>query len=197
HFGWSIAISGSTIVVGSAILTSFFEGSAYVFNQQGTSWIETQKLTASDGAGGNIFGWSVAISDSTIVVSAWGDIVGTNFAQGSAYVFNLKDGTWVETQKLTASDGGAFDEFGWSVAISGSTIVVGSQVETIGSHTGQGSAYVFNRQGGNWVETQKLTASDGAPQGHFGLSTAVSNSTIVVGAVGSNFFQGSAYVFEP
>jgi hypothetical protein len=197
HFGNSVAISGSTIVVGSAILSIFFEGSAYVFNRQGRSWVETQKLTASDGAGGDIFGWSVAISGSTLVVGAWGDTVGANSNQGSAYVFNRQEGSWVETQKLTASDGAAFDEFGWSVAISGSTIVVSSELEAIGGHSAQGFAYVFNRRGESWVETQKLTASDGAPGDRFGWSIAGSGSTFVLGALGNNSFQGSAYVFEP
>jgi hypothetical protein len=197
HFGNSVAISGSTIVVGSAILSIFFDGSAYVFNRQGRSWVETQKLTASDGAGGDIFGWSVAISGSTLVVGAWGDSVGANSNQGSAYVFNRQEGSWVETQKLTASDGAAFDEFGWSVAISGSTIVVSSELEAIGGHSAQGFAYVFNRRGESWVETQKLTASDGAPGDRFGWSIAGSGSTFVLGALGNNSFQGSAYVFEP
>jgi hypothetical protein len=197
NFGRSVAISGSTIVVGSAKLTVFVEGSAYVFNRKGSSWVETQKLTASEGAGANIFGWSVAISGSTIVVGAWGDKVGANFNQGSAYVFNRQGSSWVETQKLTASDGAPFDEFGWSVAINDSTIVVSSEIEAIGGNTAQGKAYVFNRQGGNWVETQKLIASDGAPQDRFGESMAVSGPTIILGARGNNSFQGAAYVFEP
>jgi FG-GAP repeat protein len=197
RFGWSIAISGSTIVVGTAITTIFFEGSAYVFNRQGDGWVQTQKLTASDGAGGNIFGWSVAISGSTIVVGALGTNVETNLDQGSAYVFNRQGESWVETQKLTASDGAPFDEFGWTVAISGSTIVVSSELEAIGGNTTQGFAYVFNRQGGNWVETQKLIASDGEPHDRFGWSIAVSGPTVVLGALGDNSFQGSAYVFEP
>ncbi|HEU4433080.1 MAG TPA: FG-GAP repeat protein [Pyrinomonadaceae bacterium] len=197
HFGWSIAISGSTIVVGTAILNAFAEGSAYVFNREGRSWVETQKLTASDGAGGNIFGWSVAINGSTIVVGAWGGTVGANLNQGAAYLFTRQGRSWVENQKLIASDGAAFDEFGWSVAISGSTIVVSAELEAIGGNTAQGFAYVFNRTQGSWVEEQKLTASDGAPGDRFGWSISASGSTAVLGAPGNNFVQGSAYIFEP
>ena len=244
NFGWSVAVSGSTVVVGARAdsigSTSFgFQGAAYVFNRQGGRWVEEQKLTASDGTEGDQFGWSVAVSGSTIVVGAQFDDIGGNLQQGSAYAFNRQGGSWVETQKLTASDGAASDQFGLSVAVSGSTIVVGA-VDFIGgnyrSRLGlcfqspwrelgrdaeadrerrngggqlrlvsrdqrldhrrgrtkrhidgklmQGSAYVFNRHGGSWVETQKLTASDGAAIDQFGWSVAVSGSTVVVGAVG-------------
>src|ERR1043165_625787 len=91
---------------------------------------------------------------------------------------------FVDEQKLTASDGAAFDEFGWSVAISGSTVVVGAWDHRISGNRAQGSAYVFNREGGGWVEAQKLTTSDGATNDNFGWSVANSGSTIVIGAWG-------------
>ena len=202
NFGFSVAVSGSTIVVGTPtdhIGGNIEQGSAYVFNRQGESWVETQKLTASDGAAGDAFGVSVAISGSTIVVGTPSDDMGGNIDQGSAYVFNRDGGSWVETQKLTASDGATFDNFGFSVTVSGSTIVVGALFDNIGGNIDQGSAYVFHRQGGSWVEAQKLTASDGATGDDFGSSVAFSGSTIVVGArfddIG-NVNQGSAYVFH-
>jgi hypothetical protein len=64
------------------------QGSTYVFNRQGADWIETQKLTASDGAAGDFFGKSVAVNGSTVVVSAINDTIGPIFSQGSVYVFN-------------------------------------------------------------------------------------------------------------
>ena len=95
----------------------------------------------------------------------------------------------------------AGDSFGWSVAFSGSTIVVGARNDAIGGNLLQGSTYVFNRQVGGWVEEQKLTASDGEAVEQFGVAVAISGSTIVVGApkdiIGGEPFQGSAYVFEP
>jgi hypothetical protein len=194
-FGWSVAVSGATIVVGSTV-----NESVSVFNRQGGSWVETQRLIASDGAANDLFGISVAVSGSTIVVGASGDDFGSNVNQGSAYIFERRGGSWVEMQKLTASDGAAFKAFGNPVAISGSTIVTGASLDNIGSNSLQGSAYVFERQGGGWSETQKLTASDGAAVDLFGSSVALSGSTIVVGApnddVGGIFAQGSAYIFE-
>ena len=193
HFGWSVAFSGSTVVI-AAPGDNIFQGAAYVFKPQGGNWVEEQKLTASDGAQDDDFGHSVAFSGSTIVIGA----MGANVFQGAAYVFNRQEGSWVEEQKLTASDGRLFDLFGWSVAISGSTIVVGAPFKTIGGNDGQGAAYLFKRQGGNWAEAQKLTASDGGFGDFFGFSVAVSGSTVVVGAERSgNIIQGSAYIFEP
>lgn len=204
-FGFSVAVSGSTVVVGArndTIGGNFIQGSAYVFNRQGGSWVETQKLTASDGAAIEQFGWSVAVSGSTIVVGVVGDDTGGgDLNQGSVYVFNRQGGSWVETQVLTASDGAANDVFGRSVAVSGSTIVVGAPFDDISGLIDHGSAYVFNHQGGGWIETQKLIVSDVTAEAHFGFSVAVSGSTIVLGApediLGSKFFQGSAYIFEP
>src|SRR5215213_7855221 len=194
-FGQSVAFSGSTIVVGAQhddIGGNPGQGAAYIFNRQGGDWVETQKLTASDGAADLVFGWSVAFSGSTVVVGAIGD----NVFQGAAYVFNRQGGNWVEVQKLTASDGAVFDLFGWSVAISGSTVVVGAFGDNIGDNFLQGAAYVFNRQGGSWIEEQKLTASDGRRDDEFGFSVAVSGSAIVIGALGNNDLQGAAYVFN-
>ncbi|MCH7811779.1 MAG: FG-GAP repeat protein, partial [Chloroflexi bacterium] len=91
-----------------------------------------------------------------------------------------------EVKKLTASDAQAGDQFGWSVAVSGETIVVGALGEDAGG-TSAGAAYVFQRdQGGagNWGEVTKLTASDAQAGDKFGWSVAVSGDTAVVGAVG-------------
>ncbi len=201
-FGFSVALNGSTIVVGAPfdnISGNLAQGSAYIFNRQGGSWTETQKLTASDGAARDRFGSSVVLSGSTIVVGAQSDTIGDNLFQGSAYVFNRQGGSWTETQKLTASDGEAFDAFGFSVALSGSTIVVGAPSDDIGDNFNQGSAYVFEDQGGSWVEAQKLTPGDGVGSASFGQSIALSGSTIIVGAITDtidNFGQGSAYVFN-
>ena len=246
-FGFSVAISGSTIVVGAwldDIGGNPDQGSAYVFNRQGGSWVETLKLTASDGAARSLFGSLVAVSNSTVVVVAPGlrlayvynregeswvetqkltasdrefnasfgssvamsgsTIVvgasGDNSVRGAAYVFNRQGGSWVETQKLTASDRELFDGFGISVAITGSAIVVGSGGDDIGGNIDQGSVYVFNRQGGSWVEEQKLTATDGGPGSFFGDSVAISGSTIVVGVpfkvIGGHLTGGSVYIFN-
>jgi hypothetical protein len=163
-FGTSVAISGDTAIVGSDqddVGVNFDQGSAYIFVRSGTTWSQQQKLTASDGASPDIFGYSVAISGDTVIVGAPPDDVGANTDQGSAYVFVRSGTTWTEQQKLTAGDGAAGDTFGSSVAISGETIIVGAVNDDVGGNTDQGSAYVFVRSGTTWSQQQKLTASLG------------------------------------
>jgi hypothetical protein len=197
-FGYSVAVSGSTAVVGAYAANSY-TGAAYVFTRSGRSWSQQAVLTASGGAPGDQFGWSVAVSGSTAVVGA----PVTNSQTGAAYVFTEPAGGWVnETQQavLTASDGAEFDEFGDSVAVSGSTAVVGAD----GKDADTGAAYVFTEPAGGWAnETQQavLTASDGAVANEFGDSVAIDGSTAVVGARGwagargESPYTGAAYVF--
>jgi uncharacterized repeat protein (TIGR01451 family) len=195
HFGYYVAISGDTAVIGAPDRNSS-RGEAYVFVKPAGGWAsghETAKLTASDGAAGDDFGYSVAISGDSAIIGAKGH----NSNQGEAYVFVKPAGGWAsgtETARLTASDGGADDGLGISVAISGNTAVVGAD----GHNLGQGEAYVFLKPAGGWAtghETAKLTASDGVSSDGFGQSVAISGNTVVVGAYAYNSNQGKAYVF--
>jgi hypothetical protein len=220
QFGEAVSISGDggTVVVGAYLATIGYnsqQGAAYVFVKPATGWASTSsfdaKLAASDGAPGNQFGVSVAISGDggTIVVGAWRAEVGSNSEQGAAYVFVKPATDWGTTSsfnaKLTASDGAPIDELGLSVAISGDggTIVAGAYHATIGSNSLQGAAYVFVKPATFWLtttETAKLTASDGAAGDEFGLSVAIAGDggTVVVGAYLATISfsrQGAAYVF--
>ncbi|MBS1796079.1 MAG: FG-GAP repeat protein, partial [Acidobacteria bacterium] len=201
-FGWSVAVSGDTAIVGAYaddVGANSNQGSAYVFTRSGTTWSQQAQLTAADGAPGDQFGYSVAISGDTVVVGASGDTVGANPAQGSAYVFTRSGAAWTQQQKLLAADGAAFDQFGGSVAISGDTVLIGASRDTIGASSNQGSAYIFVRSGAAWSQQAQLLASDGAANDQFGESVGISGDTAIVGAfahtVGANAAQGSAYVF--
>jgi FG-GAP repeat len=194
-FGASVAIDGDTVVVGASLDddAATDSGSAYVFMRSGSSWTQQQKLTASDAAAGDFFGTAVDLFGDTLVVGAAGD----RGFRGSAYVFVRSGSSWSQQQKLTANDGAADDLFGWSVAVSGDTVVVGAPfVETF--RLGSGSAYVFVRSGSSWTQQQKLTASDAAAGDSFGASVAISGDTAVVGARfddDAGTISGSAYVF--
>jgi hypothetical protein len=201
-FGGSVAISGDTIIVGANnddVGGNDGQGSAYVFTRNGTTWTQQAKLAASDGAANDRFGTSVSISGDTVVVGSLSNDVGANVNQGSAYVFTRSGVSWTQQQQLTASDGGPGDLFGSSVAINGDTIIVGASNDDVGGNSGQGSAYVFTRNGTTWMQQQQLTAADGAAGDSFGCSVTISGDTIIVGArnhdVGGNSLQGSAYVF--
>jgi len=200
--GYSVSLSGDTALVGAAydgVGANSGQGSAYVFIRSGSTWTQQSQLTAGDGAAQEMFGSSVALSGDTALVGAVWDTVGANFQQGSAYVFTRSGSTWTQQAKLTAGDGEAEDEFGWSVALSGDTALVGAYGDDVGSNADQGSAYVFTRSGATWTQQAQLTAGDGAVVDWFGAYVALYGDTALVGAylddVGANVNQGSAYVF--
>jgi uncharacterized protein (DUF2345 family) len=213
ELGYSVAISGNTVVVGAPFDPEGYNNMqrvVYVFVMPTGGWgnmTQTAELSASDGAGGNVLGASVAIDGNTIVAGAPGANIGSNQLQGAAYVFVEPSGGWAdmtETAKLTASDGGSDAFFGSSVAISGNTIAVGADGATIGSNSYQGAAYMFVEPEGGWATTStfngKLTASDGAEGDEFGYSVSLDGLTFVAGArnakIGGNAAQGAAYEYN-
>ena len=190
RFGSSVAISGDTAVIGA-----YSDGSAYVFSRSGGVWSQQAKLTASDDAG-NFFGWSVAVDGDTVVIGAYADDHGGSHS-GSAYVFSRSGGVWSQQAKLTASDPAPLDHFGVSVAVSDDTAVIGAYWDDDGG-SNSGSAYVFSRSGGTWIQQAKLTASDHTAVDLFGFSVAISGDTAVIGAYLADYrgsSSGSAYVF--
>jgi len=205
QFGFSVSESGKTVIVGSPFDddAGASSGSVYVFERDtgGTdNWGELKKITAADAAAGDAFGFAVSISGDTVVVGApFRDDVG--LMSGAVYIFERDVGGgdgWGQVKKLVPSDTDAGDEFGFAVAISGNTLVVGAPSDDdAGSESG--GAYVFERDlggSGNWGQVTKLTADDATAQAEFGSSVAISEDTVVVGAplMGDN--TGSAYVFE-
>jgi FG-GAP repeat len=183
YFGNSVAISGNYAIVGSIYdyVSSTQEGSAFVFLRTGNTWAQQAKLTATDGAAGKLLGASVAISGDYAVVGAAGDDIGSNNAQGSAYVFLRTGTTWSQQAKIIDGDGAALDRFGYSVAISGDYIVVGARDDDIGSNTDQGSAYVLKRSGTNWTRVRKIT-DNSSEYAQNGISVGLSNGTFIIGA---------------
>ena len=209
-FGISVALSndGKTALIGAVgktVGSNEREGAAYVFERNGSTWQQETQLTAADGAANDLFGLSVALSSNgkTALIGAFGKTVGSNELQGAAYVFEREGSTWQQQTQLTNADGAAGDRFGFSVALSsnGKTALIGAQVKTIGSNSGQGAVYLFEREGSTLQQQTRLTAADGAANNFFGGSVALSNDgeTALIGAfgktVGSNEFQGAAYVF--
>ncbi len=201
YFGWSVAISGDTALVGAYgdDDNGSASGSAYVFNRiHDGGWVQTAKLLANDGTDYDYFGASVSISGDTALVGAYGyDDNGS--VSGSAYVFVHNGTGWVQMTKLLANDGTDYNYFGWSVAISGDTVVVGAYGDDKRGRD-SGSAYVFVRtHGDGWVQMAKLLANDGKAVDMFGYSVAISGDTALVGAVHGDDENisniGSAYLF--
>ena len=171
--------------------------SVYRLPEQNIVWSHNHKITASDAAGGDKFGKSVAISGNYAIVGAQFDDDPSN--SGSAYIFERNSsGNWAQSQKLTASDGAVGDNFGKSVAISGNYAIVGALFNGDVPNA-SGSAYIFERNSdGTWNqnETKKLTASDAASDNWFGLCVAISGNYAIVGAPNNDNNKGSVYIFE-
>jgi hypothetical protein len=206
EFGISVAIDGDTVVVGAyndgnTGQYDYYDGagSAYVFRttDDGVTYDQVAKLTAADVAASDEFGWSVAVDGDTIAVGAhdWG-----NDGPGAAYVFRTTDGgvMYGQVAKLAAADGASGDEFGFSVAIAGDTVVVGA--------SGGDAAYFFRTSDGGvtYGQVAKLTASDAVSHFRFGHSVAIDGDTVVVGAIADDDActdnpicnSGAAYVFR-
>jgi len=195
NLGVSVAIHESTAVVGAYgdDDNGSNSGSVYVYNWDGCNWIET-KLTASDGEANDRFGEIVDISGDRIVVGVRND--SDNTFSGSVYIYEWDGSQWQES-RITASDGDFSDNFGRGVSIDSDRIVAGALYDD-DNGSNSGSAYIFDWDGSNWVET-KITASDGAAIDEYGRSVAVSGDRVVVGAGldddnGTN--SGSVYVYD-
>src|SRR5947207_2906261 len=182
EFGNSVGISGDTAVIG-APGKSGVTGAAYVFVRTGNIWSQQQKLTASDAAAGDVFGFAVGISGDTAVIGA------PNISGGTpaAYVFVRSGSVWSQQQKLTAGDPrtAVDDAFGFSVATRGATALTCTTL----------SGSVFVRSGSVWSQQQKLTASDPAVNDGFGFAVGMSGDTAVIGAYNKSSATGAAYVF--
>ncbi|WP_206212380.1 FG-GAP repeat protein, partial [Wenzhouxiangella sp. XN79A] len=219
EFGESVAVSGDTVVVGAfredssatgvdgdqASNAALEAGAAYVFVRAGTSWSQQAYLKASNTGAGDRFGESVAVSGDTVVVGARNedsDATGVDGDQasnaapeaGAAYVFVRAGTGWSQQAYLKASSTDAFDQFGFSVAISGDTVVVGAPDEdsdatgvdgdqASNAAISAGAAYVFVRTGTGWSQQAYLKASNTDAGDRFGESVAVSGDTVVVGAL--------------
>jgi hypothetical protein len=186
NFGYSVAVSGDTVVVGANLEDScttgvnstpnelaLDSGAAYVFTRSGTTWSQQAYLKASNTGASDQFGAMVAVSGDTVVVGAYGEDSSTTGVDstpnedgdraGAAYVFTRSGTTWSQQAYLKASNTGAIDRFGLSVAVSGDTVVVGAPYED-SSTTGvdstpnesaldSGATYIFTGLGMATVTT--------------------------------------------
>jgi len=203
NFGWSVSISGDYAIVGARNNDDDGKnsGSAYVFERDmGGNWTQTQKLLAADAGKGDYFGAAVSVRGGVAIVGAYKEDGGVPTIAGdcgAAYIFERDmGGNWTQTQKLLAADPGKGDYFGHKVSISDEDVIVGAyRNDDNGSNSG--SAYMFERDtNGNWTQTQKLLASDGAKNDAFGYSVSVDGDYALVGAHIDDDTRGSAYIFE-
>ena len=235
YFGYSVAVSGDTVVIGApfedsnatgaggnqADNSAINSGAAYVFTRSGTTWTQQAYLKASNTGAGDEFGFTVAVSGDTVVVGAFAEasnatgVGGTQTDNslaysGAVYVFTRSGAAWTQQAYLKASNTGTNDVFGYSVAVSGSTVVVGALgeasnasgvggIQTDNSSAQSGAAYIFTRSGTTWTQQAYLKASNSGAGDQFGIAVAMAGDTALVGAPledGNASDSGAAYVFS-
>ncbi len=210
-FGNSVDIDGNRAVVGAIFddtASGGDSGSVYVYERTGTNWTQTAKIGASDADSSDYFGVSAAVDGDTIVVGAYADNTAAGVDAGSAYVYVLCGGVWVEQAHLFHPAGATSDYFGHQVAIDGNTIAVGAyQDDTCAADSGSAWIFVRNTHGtgdhcdDTWDLQTATGLSSGSCQasGGFGIRLDVQGNRLVVGAYLENSpaaDQGAAYVFE-
>ena len=195
NFGFSAAASGNAVVVGAPYENAFQEdqaGHAYIFTP---STAVSITLTSPNVQPFGYFGESVAVSGGFVVVGAPDETANGFIEAGHAYIFNAASGALLST--LTSPNAQPYGNFGFSVAVSGNTAVVGAYGETVNGQYDAGYAYVFNAASGSLVST--LTSPNEQQDGNFGYSVAVSGGLVAVGAFGetanNQYEAGHAYIF--
>jgi len=198
-FGISVSISDDYVIAGAIHDgdISDYSGSAYIWRRDETTWSQQAKITPSDGAAYDLFGYPVSISGDYAIVGASGDDERGDYP-GSAYILERNGTTWSQQAKINASDGDMFDHFGRTVSISGDYVIAGAYCGDDRGDTA-GSAYIFKHNGTTWNEQAKIIASDGAAYDMFGCSVSVSGNYVIVGAQGDDDNgneSGSAYIYD-
>ncbi len=175
-------------------------GAVYIFNLQGETWHSTQMLVPSVRQLAAEFGSALDFDNNTLVIGAKGE--DTLF--GAAYIFTLEGSDWNQEQRLTASDRAFADGFGNTVSLKDNVLVIGAQQEDEdinqeNTMPGSGSAYIFDLES-EWVEVQKIVASDRSEGFQFGSVVCSASENIFVGSIGygieDQIMVGSVYIFN-
>ena len=180
----AVALSGNYVMAGVRYGDNAGSnaGEVLVYKRSGTTWTNTQTLTASDATAGDHFGFSVTSKGNYAVV-------GTGQVSG-AYVFTLSNGTWSETQLLTT--GTDSDLFGCFVKLSDTDLLIGAR----GVNSLKGTAYIYTNNGGTFTQQAQITPDDLVGTDWFGQNGDIFGDYACVGAPYQNSDTGAAYIFK-
>ena len=195
-FGWSTDIDGDTAVVGT-----LNQEAVYVYNRVGSTWTQVQKITSVNAVNFDDFGFSLSLDGQRLLIGSPEKRSSNNFFDvGTAYIFELVGGQWVETHQFLApvSRGGGSnqfgEDFGYSVSLEGNRAVIGAPNTNNQGNTGNtpsGSVYAYEYDGTQWSQIGHLFASDTTARNHFGWDVKLSGDRIYVGAP-----RGTGAVYE-
>ena len=186
-FGSTVSLSGNRILVGA--YNQGIAGAAYVFNFNGTTWSQQAELTPLDGADGDNFGWTVSISGDSAFVGA----PNKNAGRGAVYVYAFDGTSWNQQATLKKAGAKQYELFGYSVAISGTTALIGAEV-----FIQPGAVYEYTLRRNTWTLGAELLATDGVKGDALGIVVAISGTTVLTGAPDTYNASGNgqAYIFS-
>lgn len=200
RFGSAVSVDGDIAMVGALFedtIDGADAGSVHWFQRQGTNWVYGGALHAPDATAEDRFGVAVSVNGDRVAIGAYWDVIGNNVDQGSVYVFRRTGAQWLFEAKLTASNGHARDLFGSALSLFGDRLAIGAR----GAHTDQGTAYIFRREGSNWLEEAQIDLPPPTGAALFGTSLALVGDRVYVGAptttlVPGPFASGAVFEFE-
>jgi hypothetical protein len=181
RFGYSVSLYQNRALIGAYQSQQEDPGAAYIFESLSNS--QQVKLTASDGESRDGFGISVSLFEDRALIGAAKDDDINGVDSGSAYVFDFDtvNNIWMETEKLTANDAAANDEFGNSVSLHGDQVLIGAWSDD-DNGINSGSAYFYEFDGNFWNQADKISASDGSPGEEYGRAVYLTANWAIVGA---------------
>lgn len=186
-FGGSLSIDGQRALVGAfeyPITRGFADGYVQLFEKIGGQWKYISTLKPNDGNVNRFFGASVSLSGNRALIGAI-KADGFNAGSGAAYVFELQNGLWQQTAKLTANDGALNDFFGVSVSLLENRALIGASGDDDKGDK-SGAAYIFDLVNNTWIQSAKVTANDGQANREFGSTTSILGNRALI----------NNYVFE-
>ncbi|MEA5536068.1 hypothetical protein [Crocosphaera sp. XPORK-15E] len=193
-FGYSVSVDGTYALIGASQdnTGATNAGSAYLFNTETGDLLQT--FNNPDPQSDDWFGWSVSISGTNALIGAWGDNTGATDA-GVAYLFNTETGDLLKT--FNNPDPKTGDQFGRSVSINGTNVLIGANGDINTGATDGGFAYLFNTETGDLIKT--FNNPDPQPGDQFGNSVSISGANALIGAYRDNTgaeSSGSAYLYQ-
>jgi|GEM_PF-2256943 len=193
YFGNSVALDNGYAIVGASWDDDggYDSGAAYIFKQEDESWIQQIKLTADDAQDSDMFGCSVSISGYYAAVGArYADTSAGSYA-GAVYIFKKDGESWIQQARIATDDGVNEQIFGAAVCIRGDLLIVGAPGDSEYDQS-SGAAYIYKRNGSDWIFQSKIYPSNPRYLGSFGTSVGIKgDNTVIVGAS-----RYSAYIFE-
>ena len=212
-FGVSLALNSGNLFVGTGgaqTAGQYVPRKVQVFTPSipgpfGNDWAGVQVIDSplpnEISSGG--FGASLAAVDGTMMASARIATINGNLGQGAVFVYEFDGQFWTQTDELTASDGGARDNFGVGLALDTSSTLrnrfamIGAPGFVLNGAVSRGAVYPFQKIAGVWQEQKKLLASDGTAFNLFGASVNIDNNQVLAGAYAADSYRGAAYLFTP